>query len=337
MKISYALFVFAMLQLCTVSRAHSPTSLRKLQNDDGVQGNFFFGFFESFFNTLDGFFCSWFGWLGAGSCICSEGRLLSFLEGNQNEAKICKGFSIGLSKEITFTRAFNLDCVQEFGAFGEVTSPACSLTGGGANRIFSGAPAGVNVKNIELKDGKADKGGIALISGGTITFQNCLFEGGDASADGGALYITGGGTSVTTSVGTIFKGNKASNGGAVYLEASASGSFTDTRFVSNSVTGSGGALAAINSDVGLTGASFAGNTAAADGNDIRINDDEDPNANGSFVDCVVSATSGAVKFCQANGISEVGDGLLGAQNNDNTDCDSEGESGSPTDPKCSTN
>ena len=339
MKVFGASLIFTLLLLSTVTFARdATTSLRALQEGDEAQGNFFFGFFESLFNSFDGFFC-WLLGINA-SCSCSESTLRRALGDDfRDVVRICKGSTIELSQEISLSgQNFKLDCVQEFGSSGVVTSDPCTLTGRGANRIFNGAPDGVTVKNIELKNARADKGAIALITGGTITFDNCIFEDSSATADGGALFITGATTTVNTNLGTVFKSNKAANGGAIFIEAGAGAKFADTRFVSNTCTGSGGAIAVTSADVELNGASFTNNVADTSGDDIRINDDADPAANGSFVDCTVSDDNGAVKFCQkdANSISELGAGILGSQQFDNTDCDSTGEAGSPTAPQCST-
>lgn len=338
MKIAFLPVALALLQLCAATTVPQQGHFRQLAGDEDAQGNLFFGILESIFNSLDKLFCIIFG--ANRSCVCNESTLRdSIFNDAFSEIRICKDTEIELDAELDLSgRSFALGCVQEFGFSGEVTSGPCILSGGGSNRIFVGTPTDVDVMDVTLQNGSANRGALASITGGSLSFADCTLTDGEATNDGGALFVSGAGTSVTT-MNTVISSSSAANGGGLFVENRATVSLTDTRINSNSATGNGGGIAVTNADVTLSGASFAGNSAGGNGFDIQINDDEDPDATGSFVDCETSTGTGAVKFCQEDGINEVPEGTDGLgfpeQNFDNTDCDDEGIDAEPSEPECS--
>lgn len=100
-----------------------------------------------------------------------------------------------------------------------------TLSGGGATRILTlSAPADgdgphLTLQRLTLRAGRADgAGGAVLRLGGSLTVIDSVFLDNVASIDGlemagGAIYALGGGA--TTIVGSMFAGNRASNGGAL--------------------------------------------------------------------------------------------------------------------------
>jgi hypothetical protein len=100
-----------------------------------------------------------------------------------------------------------------------------TLSGGDATRILTlsapldSASPHLTLQRLTLRAGRADgAGGAVLRLGGSLTVIDCAFLDNVASIDGlemagGAIYAVGGGA--TTIVGSMFAGNRASNGGAV--------------------------------------------------------------------------------------------------------------------------
>ncbi|HOF60271.1 MAG TPA: right-handed parallel beta-helix repeat-containing protein [Candidatus Latescibacteria bacterium] len=105
---------------------------------------------------------------------------------------------------------------------------------------------GTEAQNIRFMPGtSAEWGGIRLSGGQASTFQYVQFSGGKAEGTspsnlGGALMVTGAGTSVNVS-NCLFSGNGAASGGAVAFYTGGTGQFTATTFTGNTSTSWGGA------------------------------------------------------------------------------------------------
>jgi hypothetical protein len=100
-----------------------------------------------------------------------------------------------------------------------------TLSGGGVTRILAalapleGPGPRLTLQGLTLQAGRADgAGGAVLVLGGSLTVIDCVFLDNVGSVAGlemagGAIYAAGGGA--VTIVGSVFAGNRASNGGAV--------------------------------------------------------------------------------------------------------------------------
>ena len=100
-----------------------------------------------------------------------------------------------------------------------------------------------------------------LVSNGSLTLQDCRFEACEA-IDGGALLVVAGDVAA---VRTMFIGNAAQRGGAVFASGGSFASFAWCTFAQNAASESGGAIAIDGTaDVTLSdGSLLVGNTAAS--------------------------------------------------------------------------
>lgn len=102
-----------------------------------------------------------------------------------------------------------------------------------------------------------------------LVTSGVLFYGNSAGSNGGAIFSSG----RTSGQDTVFEGNSASNGGSVYVSGNYSAlNLTDSSFIANTATGSGGAVYAtghneldIENDVSLLGIGFEKNSAKSGG------------------------------------------------------------------------
>ena len=137
--------------------------------------------------------------------------------------------------------------------------PAPNTAGVNGGAICSGG--NITATKVTFKGQKADNDGGATWSGGSTTLTDCLLDGNTADNLGGAS--TGG--SITARQ-TTFSNNIASNaGGAVYLTAGGTSSFTDCDFSKNHAnSGGGGALFLTGKqhELSVTTCAFEGNHAA---------------------------------------------------------------------------
>ena len=93
----------------------------------------------------------------------------------------------------------------------------------------------LTVKNLIFKNGKADKGG-AIKTNKKLVVEKCTFTSNKATANAGAIYITGGSLTITDSTfnKNQVKGSKTGYGGAIWIYQATS-SIKNTKFTSNSV------------------------------------------------------------------------------------------------------
>ena len=127
--------------------------------------------------------------------------------------------------------------------------------------ILPGAPP-VSLRGLTVQ-------GPFAVSGGSLTIDECSFEGIHSSTDGGALALTGGQVTVRS---TNFFGNRAvGNGGAVSV-AGGEAIFDDCRMEGNSATSDGGALHVRNGTVVLRARTLITRNTATEGKSIFVVD-----------------------------------------------------------------
>ncbi len=176
-----------------------------------------------------------------------------------------------------------------------------TLSGGGAARIlyldsgYDRTTPRLTVQRLTLRDGNAPAGaddtasggGAIYRDGGSLTVIDCTFLDNRASLSGqdvagGAIYAFGGGETIIS--GSMFNGNRASNGGAV---GSLNGDLIiiNSTFTNNAATGTGGnpgnggcggAIYMDGADemTSMCGVSIAGNAAGAIGGGFfRVSND----------------------------------------------------------------
>jgi hypothetical protein len=123
----------------------------------------------------------------------------------------------------------------------DTSGPDPAQLWGGALRHESGE---LTVRNGRFWSNRADRGGGAVyIASGTVTFEGCELSGNSGSHyyQGGAIYQAAGDLTI---IDSVFSGNLAGIGGAIYL-ANSSSTLTvqGSRFVDNRTSGgSGGAI-----------------------------------------------------------------------------------------------
>lgn len=199
--------------------------------------------------------------------------------------------TIEVASQIVFTKETVLD------GGGLVT-----LRGSGASRIlyldsaYDQTTPRLTVQRLTFRDGNppmgsddtASGGGAVYRDGGSLTVMDCTFFDNSAPLSGqdvagGAIYAFGGGETIIS--GSMFNGNRASNGGAV---GSLNGDLIiiNSTFTNNAATGtggnpgSGGCGGAIYMDgadetTSMCGVSIAGNTAGAIGGGFfRVSNDD---------------------------------------------------------------
>ncbi len=89
------------------------------------------------------------------------------------------------------------------------------VQGGSQTRLFDVSPSGgLSLTQLKLSGGSAENGGAIYSSNGTVTLDDCVFDGNAATAGaGGAVWAEGGDLTI---IGGEISGNSASeNGGAV--------------------------------------------------------------------------------------------------------------------------
>ena len=120
-----------------------------------------------------------------------------------------------------------------------------------------------SLANLTLTGGKGDNGGSLLLSGASISIDNCAFLGNEASNYGGAICLMAKSTNYLLVASTTFAGNSAKHGGALRLQGDGNAAFfVNTTFSGNSASGYGGAVNAINGEVvDFLACTFTGNKA----------------------------------------------------------------------------
>jgi len=139
-----------------------------------------------------------------------------------------------------------------------------------------------------------------IISGGSPSISNCVFEYNSASASGGAIYNNN--SSSPSISGCSFRGNLAQNGGAIYNRNSSRPNIINCSFEGNVAGTEGGAINNNNnSSPIITNCVFQGNAASVGGAFYNRNFSRPIVTNCSFQGNSASADGGA--FNNANGSS----------------------------------
>lgn len=172
---------------------------------------------------------------------------------------------------------------------------AAEAQGGLGTRLFVvSAGGGLSLTGLKLSGGKATYGGTggAIQSyNGSVTLEDCVFDGNEAGeAHGGAVSAEGGGrvtiiggafwnnaagdnggavsvieADLVIRGGTRFEGNVAVQGGALYTQEASSCSLQGAMFASNNATDQGGAWAHFLGDADVAACVFSGNWAQFSG------------------------------------------------------------------------
>ena len=178
------------------------------------------------------------------------------------------------------TTAFNVSRIAGTGTtniLGTVNLNAANATQDSAGKIYwqnhinvaGGAILNVNDAAIFSNSVVASFGGSMLISNGGQVFLNApaSFESNQA-AQGGAIFITGGGLNagVSGQSGTfVFKGNRAIGDGGAIKNSGGANFYQEARFESNTAGGNGGAIFNESNFIAYAHMTFANNTGSAGG------------------------------------------------------------------------
>ena len=178
------------------------------------------------------------------------------------------------------TTNFNISYVTGMGTtniLGTVNLKATNATQDSAGKIYwqnhinvaGGAILNVNDAAIFSNSVVASFGGSMLISNGGQVFLNApaSFESNQA-AQGGAIFITGGGLNagVSGQSGTfVFKGNRAIGDGGAIKNSGGANFYQEARFESNTAGGNGGAIFNESNFIAYAHMTFANNTGSAGG------------------------------------------------------------------------
>ena len=168
-----------------------------------------------------------------------------------------------------------------------------TVNGGGKNQVFDIEGGSAALSGLMITGGKADFGGGLYNDGGTLSLTECTVSGNSATYGGGVANVNAG---TTTLADSTVSGNSAQYGGGVanvksgkttLVDATVSGnsaSVTGGGLVSNSGTleltnstvsqnsADGGGLANLTTGTAtVTGGTFSGNTASAQGGGLFSN------------------------------------------------------------------
>jgi len=138
-----------------------------------------------------------------------------------------------------------------------------TIDGEGVYRLFNiNSQINVKFENIIFNN---SNGSAISSNNGTLTFINCRFENNTATNFGGAISSTG--VCSVTIENCRFENNTATNffGGAIAHQSSGLLAISDTQFIKNQATSSGGAIASLTScNVTIENCKFENNTATND-------------------------------------------------------------------------
>ena len=146
-----------------------------------------------------------------------------------------------------------------------------TIDGGGIDWLFFN-PFGKDVtfENIKFTNAfeSTVNGGVIESYGGTLTFNNCIFEG-NSAVNGGAIYISGGTLELND---CTFDGNTATVNGGAIAAFDSDVSLTGCIFNLNLATEYGGAIYQIHGSLTLDNVDFGGDSIAYSGTTIDEND-----------------------------------------------------------------
>ncbi|HXF64800.1 MAG TPA: LamG-like jellyroll fold domain-containing protein, partial [Caldilineaceae bacterium] len=135
----------------------------------------------------------------------------------------------------------------------------------GRDGVLNNVASQPRLTNVQFISNTARIGGAMVNDGGTARLANVQFLGNTASNDGGAIALLNG--SMLLGEQLTFRLNRASNGGALYLDGNSTATITNTHFLENRASADGGALYN-EGDLTVAASSFLTNVAVADGGGI---------------------------------------------------------------------
>jgi CSLREA domain-containing protein len=148
--------------------------------------------------------------------------------------------------QIALTSAFNVIFDKNLAITGPKTPPGITLDGDDSFAVLApGGSTTLNVNYLTIADGNSEfGGGINDHLGGTLNVANCTLSSNTATLSGGAIFAIG---ALTVTNSTFYK-NSASQGGAIFNQASATAVISNSTFFDNIATNSvvgGGAIATV--------------------------------------------------------------------------------------------
>ncbi|MBL8378493.1 MAG: SBBP repeat-containing protein, partial [Burkholderiales bacterium] len=134
---------------------------------------------------------------------------------------------------------------------------ATIINGAALDRVFDVRGTTLTVAGLTVRNGSASDGaGIYVDGSGTLNARDLALSSNHASGNGGALFVSG---QLMLDRVTI-DANTANNGGALYLNNSATATLTSTTLSGNSATAQGGAVLA-RGDISIVNSTIAYNSA----------------------------------------------------------------------------
>jgi predicted outer membrane repeat protein len=205
-------------------------------------------------------------------CLCRQGQLVRAIRQNR-KARVCFKTTIKIYREIDISgKSFTISCTKPK----NYSRGGCKIVGSGRHRLFKGSPAIAILQDIDMENGSAKEGGIALLTGGLARFDGCGMSQSKATGTGGALHITGGAVEI----------------------------YSD--FSNNSASGDGGAISASGSSTRVTLSSNMYFNAATNGGAVSVVDGAQLRVTGSFYDNIAKVNGGAFYLRNSSVIMRVG-------------------------------
>ncbi len=214
----------------------------------------------------------------------------------------------------------------------DVTISENTANGSGGAIYALGGLTACTFTNCVISDNTATYGGAMIAYGGDVTFNGCTVSGNKANANsglGGAFYIREDGNgavfATVTAINTVFSGNTAGKGGAIYVKPNSDFIAEGCEFNENIATTDGGAIYMIGTsenrsallltdvdfngnqaencgaiyndycDITVSGGTFVGNTSEGDGGAMVIPSTSTLQAEGTvFKENAATASGGAI-------------------------------------------
>jgi hypothetical protein len=153
---------------------------------------------------------------------------------------------------------------------GTVTGNVAATNGGAIGVYQTGGTFTMTGGSIYNNSSQNDGGAVAVYSGGAFTFSGGTIFSNTATRNGGGLFVGSGnsGATATLNGGTLggtslTSGNKALNGGGVYVDLTGTLNVGNGLIVYNTATNNGGgAFVAVGGTATITGGTISGNSAA---------------------------------------------------------------------------
>ncbi len=142
----------------------------------------------------------------------------------------------------------------------------------------------------------SDGGGINVFGGGTANISATTFSGNSGNVNGGGVHVDGGGSA--TIEDSTFTGNTAQRGAGVTAQGDTT--ISNSSFVQNHVSTSGGAVYGTGSTVTISDSDFTGNTTETYGGAIDASFATFNISNSDFISNTADAWGGAIYKCSGS-------------------------------------